>query len=113
MTAGANLFLQLLGEAGVKSAPAKTIRAVGIDLGTTNSTISEVVWNAEAGAPEAVRTLDVDQKTPMGLYTHVLVPDQVAPGYIRGAYVANAAALAAFQALNAALPVTINHVMFF
>ena len=43
----------------------------------------------------------------------VLVPDQVAPGYIRGAYVANAAALAAFQALNAALPVTINHVMFF
>jgi hypothetical protein len=43
----------------------------------------------------------------------VLVPDLVAPGYIRGAYVANAAALAAFQALNAALPVTINHVMFF
>lgn len=77
MTAGANLFLQLLGEAGVKSAPAKTIRAVGIDLGTTNSTISEVVWNAEAGAPEAVRTLDVDQKTPMGLYTHVLVPSMV------------------------------------
>lgn len=43
----------------------------------------------------------------------VLVPDQVAPGYIQGAYVANPVALAAFTALNAGLPVTINHVMFF
>ena len=43
----------------------------------------------------------------------VLVPDQVASGYIQGAYVANPAALAAFQALNVALPVALNRAMFF
>ena len=43
----------------------------------------------------------------------VLVPDLVAPGYIRGAYVANPVALAAFQALNVALPVALNRAMFF
>lgn len=43
----------------------------------------------------------------------VLVPDRVEPRFIVGAYVANAAALADFNALNVELPVSINGDMFF
>ena len=43
----------------------------------------------------------------------VLVPGQVAPAFIQGAYVANPAALAAIQALNVGLSVSIPHAMFF
>ena len=43
----------------------------------------------------------------------VLVPDCVEPRFIGKAYVANPAALAAFNALNVKLPVSINSAMFF
>lgn len=45
--------------------------------------------------------------------SEVLVPDRVETLFIVGAYVANQAALAAFNSLNAELPVSINPVMFF
>jgi len=43
----------------------------------------------------------------------VLVPDMVSLGYIMGAYVANTAALAQFEALNSGLPVSVNSGIFF
>jgi hypothetical protein len=43
----------------------------------------------------------------------VLVPDSVAPQFIRGAYVANGIALNALQALNLGLQMNINAGMFF
>ncbi len=52
------------------------VRAVGIDLGTTNSTVAEAIWSG----PEefTLRTLEIEQPTPAGMYTHVLVPSIVA-----------------------------------
>lgn len=43
----------------------------------------------------------------------VLVPDQLDPRFVIGAYVANERALGAFQALNTQLPVAVNGGMFF
>jgi len=57
--------------------PAESIRVLGIDLGTTNSTVAEVVWDA-AKRDVSVRCLEVEQDTLFGLYTHVLVPSAVA-----------------------------------
>jgi molecular chaperone DnaK len=52
------------------------LRVVGIDLGTTNSTIAEVRW--EPGGAVKVRCVEVDQPTQEGTYTHVLFPSVVA-----------------------------------
>jgi len=48
------------------------IRALGIDLGTTNSTAAEVIW--KIGEPLQCRVLEVDQPTEGGLFTSPLVP---------------------------------------
>ena len=59
--------------------PSGPIRAIGIDLGTTNSTVAEVVWDPQSGDQPAVRCLEVQQKTARGTeYTHHLVPSVVA-----------------------------------
>jgi molecular chaperone DnaK (HSP70) len=50
---------------------------VGIDLGTTNSTIAEVRWESGGAAPK-VRCVEVEQATLEGTYTHVLFPSVVA-----------------------------------
>ncbi len=50
-------------------------RVLGIDLGTTNSTVAEAT--ADGGAP-AVRCVEVEQPTEAGAYTHVLLPSVVA-----------------------------------
>ncbi len=52
------------------------LRVVGIDLGTTNSTIAEVRW--ELGGSVRLRCVDVEQPTLEGTYTHVLFPSVVA-----------------------------------
>ncbi|MGE3843382.1 MAG: Hsp70 family protein, partial [Vicinamibacterales bacterium] len=54
------------------------VRVVGIDLGTTNSTVTEIVWNRERPQDVRVRCLEVDQDTLFGVYTHFLVPSAVA-----------------------------------
>jgi hypothetical protein len=51
-------------------------RVLGIDLGTTNSAITEV--RAPGGGGPSIRTLELDQPTPDGLYTSPLVPSVVA-----------------------------------
>jgi len=57
--------------------PTEPVRVVGIDLGTTNSTIAEITWLVGDPAPE-VRCLEVEQATRQGVYTHTLVPSVVA-----------------------------------
>lgn len=71
-------FLSLLQARGVSKPPAKDIRVLGIDLGTTNSSVSQITWKATAPAPNQVRTLEIDQETSMGRHTSTLVPSMVA-----------------------------------
>ncbi len=52
------------------------IRVVGIDLGTTNSTVAEIVWRPNEDLK--VRCLEIDQETALGLYTHNPIPSAVA-----------------------------------
>ncbi len=57
--------------------PTHPVRVLGIDLGTTNSTVAEIVW--QPSQPDVkVRCLEVDQETLFGTYTHLLVPSAVA-----------------------------------
>jgi molecular chaperone DnaK len=67
----------------------KYIRAIGIDLGTTNSAVAEITWDPAVGAstvsPETarvpglqIRTLEIEQPTREGIYTSPLVPSVVA-----------------------------------
>ncbi len=59
-------------------APIEPLRVVGIDLGTTNSAIAEIVMQpGDTDLPE-IRCLEVDQNTLQGTYTHTLVPSVVA-----------------------------------
>jgi len=50
----------------------RLVRALGIDLGTTNSTVSELVW--EPGKTPLCNVLDLTQSTQAGEYTSPLVP---------------------------------------
>ena len=56
----------------------RRIRALGIDLGTTNSTVAEVGWDAANPGPLRARCIEVDQPNGEGTYTHVLFPSVVA-----------------------------------
>jgi len=56
----------------------KKLRTIGIDLGTTNCSVAEVIWEEGCvGQPEA-KCLEVGQPTESGPYTHVLIPSYVA-----------------------------------
>lgn len=72
-----NHFLALLKSRGVAGPPKQDIRVIGIDLGTTISTVSELLWKAGQESPEPVRTLDVDQQTAAGCYTSPMVASVV------------------------------------
>jgi molecular chaperone DnaK len=64
------------------------IRAIGIDLGTTNSAVTEIVWDPYSGfssgagagqiIPPALRTLEIEQPTREGVFTSPLIPSVVA-----------------------------------
>ncbi|MHB1042632.1 MAG: Hsp70 family protein [Eubacteriales bacterium] len=56
----------------------KALCVLGIDLGTTNSTIAEVFWEPGNTEPVKARCLEVEQFTYEGPYTHVLIPSVVA-----------------------------------
>lgn len=58
--------------------PLRPIRVLGIDLGTTNSTIADCRWDPQGGQPASVRCIEVEQATLEGIYTHLLVPSMVA-----------------------------------
>lgn len=53
------------------------VRVLGIDLGTTNSTVAEVVWKQDQAELPTARCLEIEQPTDTGTYTHVLVPSVV------------------------------------
>ncbi|MCY4270730.1 MAG: Hsp70 family protein [Gammaproteobacteria bacterium] len=58
--------------------PPRPIRVVGIDLGTTNSSISEILLDpAEPGLPDP-RPVEVEQATTQGPFTSIHVPSMVA-----------------------------------
>jgi molecular chaperone DnaK (HSP70) len=54
----------------------RDLRVLGIDLGTTNSTVTEA--RAPRGRTPEARTLELDQPTPDGVFTGPLVPSVVA-----------------------------------
>lgn len=60
----------------------RRVRVLGIDLGTTNSTVTEACTGPQAAGPKdsggGLSTLEVTQATPEGEYVHVLVPSVVA-----------------------------------
>lgn len=58
--------------------PQNPVRVIGIDLGTTNSTVAELVWNPREGGLSEAHCLEIPQYTQEGTYTHVLVPSVVA-----------------------------------
>jgi molecular chaperone DnaK len=71
--------LAVLGSnAAAVSLPRYPVRALGIDLGTTNSTVAEIVWDPSSNAPLRARCIEVVQPTAEGQYIHVLVPSVVA-----------------------------------
>ncbi|MDW8129828.1 MAG: Hsp70 family protein [Bryobacterales bacterium] len=69
-------FTSLIGE-GAES-PREPLRVIGIDLGTTNSTVAEITWMPGESQPSPPRCLVVEQPTLAGRYMHVLVPSVVA-----------------------------------
>lgn len=54
------------------------VRVLGIDLGTTNSTVAEIIWARDQTQPPVARCLEIEQPTETGVYIHVLVPSVVA-----------------------------------
>lgn len=58
-----NLPAILRPEMGELNLPAKPIRFLGINLGTTNSTVAEIAWNPDKGVVAAARCLTVQQET--------------------------------------------------
>ncbi len=56
----------------------RTVRVLGIDLGTTNSTVSEVVWEIGGNSSPQARSLDIGQETLEEDYVHNLLPSIVA-----------------------------------
>jgi hypothetical protein len=58
----------------------KACWVLGIDLGTTNSTVAEIRWSPEAPEVIAPATcLEIAQPTLSGDFTSVLVPSAKAP----------------------------------
>lgn len=60
------------------SLPPEPIRAIGIDLGTTNSAVAEVLWDPKSGDQPRVRCLPIKQETDTGEYINQLIPSVVA-----------------------------------
>jgi molecular chaperone DnaK len=54
------------------------VRVLGIDLGTTNSVAAELSFPPADGNAAGARAVEVEQATPEGTYTHVLLPSMVA-----------------------------------
>ncbi len=71
--------LELIAPRSVALALPKTpVRVIGIDLGTTNSALAEILWSPDAKEVSLARCLEVEQPTTTGPYIHVLVPSVVA-----------------------------------
>lgn len=58
--------------------PSRPIRAVGIDLGTTNCVVAEAIWDPASGKPPTAHCVEVEQPSLEGPYTDIVVPSVVA-----------------------------------
>jgi molecular chaperone DnaK len=56
----------------------RPIRVIGIDLGTTNSTVTEIVWSPNSGEPPVTNLIQIPQETTNGEFVFDLVPSVVA-----------------------------------
>ena len=56
----------------------RPIRVIGIDLGTTNSTVTEIVWSPNSGEPPVANLIQIPQETTNGEFVFDLVPSVVA-----------------------------------
>lgn len=54
----------------------KPIRVLGIDLGTTNSVLTEIKW--QPGSTPETSVIQIEQDTPLGTYTDILFPSVAA-----------------------------------
>ena len=72
------LALMLTRSVSVPETVPSPVRVLGIDLGTTNSTVAEVVWRRGQKEPVSAHCLEGAQPTDTGSYTHILVPSVVA-----------------------------------
>lgn len=54
----------------------KQTRVLGIDLGTTNSVMTEIKW--QPGSTPDTKVIQIEQETPLGSYTDILFPSVVA-----------------------------------
>jgi molecular chaperone DnaK (HSP70) len=50
----------------------KQTRVLGIDLGTTNSVMTEIKW--QPGSTPDTKVIQIEQETPLGSYTDILSP---------------------------------------
>lgn len=69
--------LGLISSAHLPESIPSPVRVLGIDLGTTNSTVAEVVWEGDHAEPPKACCLEIEQPTETGTYYHVLVPSVV------------------------------------
>ncbi|HHW42228.1 MAG TPA: Hsp70 family protein [Desulfotomaculum sp.] len=63
---------------GLRVFPGRPVRVLGIDLGTTNSAVAEIIWDPGRDEPVTARCLEIDQDTLEGRHTHTLVSSVVA-----------------------------------
>ncbi len=71
--------LALLSPSGsIEKNTLQSLRVVGIDLGTTNSSISKVLLNPDASSLPDPRPIEVQQATTQGEYTDEQMPSMVA-----------------------------------
>ena len=74
------MSLSALATSAATQVPVSTrpVRAIGIDLGTTNSAVAEVLVTPDTLGTPVARCIDVAQQTSMGPQLHTLVPSVVA-----------------------------------
>ncbi|MCX7771099.1 MAG: Hsp70 family protein [Proteobacteria bacterium] len=56
----------------------KPFRVIGIDLGTTNSSVAEIIFDNKNPSVLKPRCLEIEQETNTGIYVNVIVPSVVA-----------------------------------
>ena len=56
----------------------RPIRVIGIDLGTTNSTVTEIVWSPNSSEAPVTNLIEILQETTDGEFVFDLVPSVVA-----------------------------------
>ena len=54
----------------------KPLRVLGIDLGTTNSVMTEIKW--QHGSTPETKVIQIERDTPLGCFTDILFPSVVA-----------------------------------